>query len=249
MIGIFNVIILLSLGLHLVEFKEAINLQHHVIPKLFPYSENVQRDLDSVPLCQEEYLRAPACPLLIKDEKCSECKKMEVKVRSQLHQKRKMLTSPVHPNAPLSFVSQERLISTIQLQRKENKSLELENKALVQRLEAALSKDSVPVDEKLNGDFINIFEGIPEGKVPPFMKLFWEEQQKYLRTKHKSQLRYHPTVIKFCLSVAAKSSSAYDQLRLDKDGSGVLILPSQKTLRSYRNYIKPKQGMFYINSL
>ena len=47
------------------------------------------------------------------------------------------------------------------------------------------------------------------------MKLSWQEQQKYLHTKHKSQIRYHPTIIKYCLSTAEKSSSAYEPLRLD----------------------------------
>ena len=75
------------------------------------------------------------------------------------------------------------------------------------------------------------------------MRLFWTEQQKYLRTNNKSQLRYHPDIIKFCLSISAKSSSAYNQLKLDdKDGSGILVLPSQRTLRNYRNYIKPQTG-------
>ena len=73
------------------------------------------------------------------------------------------------------------------------------------------------------------------------MKLFWEEQQKYLRTTIKSQIRYHPAIIKYCLSIAAKSSAAYEQLKLDeKDGSGILLLPSQRTLRKYRNYITPQ---------
>lgn len=75
------------------------------------------------------------------------------------------------------------------------------------------------------------------------MRLFWSEQKRYIRTRNKKQIRYHPATIKFCLSIIAKSSSAYEQMRLDsKDGSGVLVLPSQRTLRNYRNYIKPQQG-------
>lgn len=105
------------------------------------------------------------------------------------------------------------------------------------------------VEKEVDDALVDIFQGIPEGKVPPFMKLFWQEQLKYLHTEHKGQLRYHPAVIKYCLSIAAKSASAYEQLRVDsKDGSGVLILPSQRTLRSYKNYIRPKQGKNYFKS-
>ena len=45
-------------------------------------------------------------------------------------------------------------------------------------------------------------------------------------------------IIRFCLSLAAKSSSCNEELR----NSGILILPSQRTLRDYRNYIKPHVG-------
>ena len=40
-----------------------------------------------------------------------------------------------------------------------------------------------------------------------------------------------------------KSPSAYQHLRYDeKEGTGVLVLPSQRTLRDYRNFIRPKRG-------
>ena len=212
-----------------------------MVSKQFDFKQFTPSD---VPLSQKEFLRSPQCPLLIDGDKCQQCAKKEVKLRAKSKQKRKALVSPVQPNAPLSFVSPTRLVSTVHSQRAENKSLRLENAAINKRLKEALSKNTVAVDTNLNDDLVNIFKGIPDQKLPPFMKLFWEEQQKYLRTKDKSQLRYHPAIIKFCLSIAAKSSAAYDQLRLNtNDGSGVLILPSQRTLRSYRNYIKPKQGM------
>ena len=45
----------------------------------------------------------------------------------------------------------------------------------------------------------------------PFMKLFWDQQQKCFSSQKKA-LCYHPTIIRFSLSVAAKSASAYDEL-------------------------------------
>ena len=46
-------------------------------------------------------------------------------------------------------------------------------------------------------------------------------------------------IIKVCLALAAKSSSAYSELRYDSEkGSGILVLPSLSTLRDYRNYIR-----------
>ena len=207
-----------------------------MVPKAFQFCSMTDFD---VPLCQKEYLRSPYCPSLIIEEKCIACMKMEVQIRAEFNQKRRVLSSPIQPNAPLKFVSPDRLRSTVQSQRQEKKELKKKNELLNVKLQNALSKDSVPVDDAFNKDLMDIFKGIDEKKVPPFMKLFWSEQQKYLQTKDKSQLRYHPAIIKFCLSIAAKSSSVYEQLRLDSDGSGVLIFSSQRTLRNYRNYIKP----------
>uniref|UniRef100_A0A7M5WX04 THAP-type domain-containing protein n=1 Tax=Clytia hemisphaerica TaxID=252671 RepID=A0A7M5WX04_9CNID len=227
----------------LVEFKEAVNLQHHMVQKAFDFRDNPPENLET-PLHQEEYLRSMQCQILIENAgKCTHCHKMEIKLRSQLNTKKNSLKSPLHPNAPLSFVSPDKLVETVKLQRVENKALMKETKILRERLEAAIEKNSMDVTDDLNNDLIDIFKGIPEDKVPPFMRLFWEEQQKYIRAKTKSQIRYHPAIIKFCLSIASKSPAAYEQLRLnDKDGTGVMVLPSQRTLRDYRNYIKPKQG-------
>ena len=59
------------------------------------------------------------------------------------------------------------------------------------------------------------------------MKLFWDEQQKYIQASCSSSVKYHPMVIKYCLNVAAKSSSAYSDLHYDsKTGNGILVLPS-----------------------
>ena len=49
--------------------------------------------------------------------------------------------------------------------------------------------------------------------------------------------------IKFCLNLAAKSSSAYRDLRYDiTTGTGIIALPSLRILRNYKYYIKPKRG-------
>ena len=75
------------------------------------------------------------------------------------------------------------------------------------------------------------------------MKLIWEEQQKYIKSSSYSSARYHPMIIRFCLSLAAKSPSALSDLRYDgKTNTGVLVLLSLKTLRDYKNYIRPQRG-------
>ena len=78
--------------------------------------------------------------------------------------------------------------------------------------------------------------------MPPFMKLFWEEQQKYISSS-KTGVHYYPMMIRYCLDLPAKSPAVYEEIRYNEDtNSGFLILPSRRCLRDYKNYIRPQQG-------
>ena len=131
--------------------------------------------------------------------------------------------------------SPERLKLTIQQHRLECKQL----KERIDEMQRSITEKSQPVYSELSKDFVKIFSERKED-VPPFMKLFWEEQQKYLSASNSKSVRYHPQIIKFCLSLAAKSSSTYSDIRYDK--SSGLVLPSLRTLRDYENYIRPQRG-------
>ena len=105
-------------------------------------------------------------------------------------------------------------------------------------MKKALDNNSHIVNPELSTDFQKLFSQFNEKDVPPSMKLFWHEQQIYITLSSPSCIRYHPMILKFCLNLAAKSSSAYKDLRYDnKTGTGVLVLPSRRTLRDYKNYI------------
>ena len=52
--------------------------------------------------------------------------------------------------------------------------------------------------------------------------------------------KFHPMLIKFCLSMSQKSVSSYDELR--NTFGDVIKLPSRRTLRDYRNWIHPTIG-------
>ena len=44
-----------------------------------------------------------------------------------------------------------------------------------------------------------------------FMRLFWEEQQKYIQSSP-NNIKYHTMIIRYCLSLASKSEAAYDDI-------------------------------------
>ena len=97
-----------------------------------------------------------------------------------------------------------------------------------------INEKGVELNSDLSSDIQQIMNENQE-KMTPFMKLFWEQQCKGFASK---SMRYHPMIIRFCLSLASKSASAYDELRSSK----VLVLPSRRTLRDYKNAIKPRAG-------
>ncbi len=107
----------------------------------------------------------------------------------------------------------------------------------------ATSESGVQLDEETHDDMVSMMETSsrdvesthPEGS---FQRIFWEEQRKAVRCKDPRQIRWHPLIIKWCLYLRHRSSGAYETLR----NSGVLKLPSQRTLRDYTHYIQAHVG-------
>lgn len=76
-------------------------------------------------------------------------------------------------------------------------------------------------------------------KKDSFQFLFWKQQFNALKTANPRSLRWHPLIIKWCLFLHHKSSGAYKTLR----ESGILVLPSERTLRDYRHFAPAKVGL------
>ena len=212
-------------GVYVVEQKQAINVERQVIQKKIFYQKYLESDHSDRKHTQE-FLRSSTCEMLLKDfvnEVCQECFAS---------------LEPAKLKAPVSITSQERLVLTLKQQRLKNK--ELEGNLAKMRLE--IEKSGQRINETLENDLISSYSKEHGNSIPSFMKLFWDELQKYLRTS-KTERRYHPMIIKYCLNLAAKSTAAYSELSYDSaTGSGVLVLPSLRTLRDYRNYFKPTRG-------
>ena len=103
-------------------------------------------------------------------------------------------------------------------------------------MKTAIDKQGIDADQELANDFDTIFTY--SNNVTPFMKLFWQQQNELRKKGGGRNARYHPMIIRYCLSLLMQSRSAYEVLR----NSGVLILPSTRTLRDYKKFINPKCG-------
>ena len=149
---------------------------------------------------------------------------------SEANRKKANLDQPVKLYAPVTRTNPVKLKLALQEHRLQYKQLESE----LAITRTALELNSEKVSPELGADFVSLFSGCDQKDVPPFMKLFGEEKQKYVQSSSKSSIRYHPMIIKYCLNLA--------ESHLQHTGSGILVLPSLRTLRDYKNYIKPTRG-------
>jgi len=103
--------------------------------------------------------------------------------------------------------------------------------------------NNVVLDSNLNSDLASVMkertekvhQECPEGS---FRRVFWDQQLKSAKVKNPKQMRWHPAVIKWCLHLKYISSGCYHAVR----SSGLLCLPSERTLRDYSNWIRPGVG-------
>ena len=136
------------------------------------------------------------------------------------------MKTPAKLNAPISKTSPGRLKLALQQQRLKCQQLQEE----LQQMRTELSTNAVPVDNELNNDLLTILDN-NESEITLFMKLFWKEQRKMLYAS-RTGVRYHPMIVRYCLSVHSKSDSAYQEWRssLGKKERGFLRLPSARRL-------------------
>ena len=201
----------------------------HSVPKLYDPLFN-----EALLFSSYEVYRHADCTLLVnKTEICEICNSVEKLASKVSIAKIKRLRIPAKPKAPVSLTSPDRIKLTLQDQRL--KCAQFQRK--IDDMTIELKKSSFSVDHELSGDLIQIFSNADRSNVTDFMNLFWQQQQKLFSSSAKG-VRFHPMIIRFCLSLAAKSASCYEELR----NSGILKLPSQRTLRDYRNFVKPKPG-------
>ena len=112
-------------------------------------------------------------------------------------------------------------------------------KSEIQNVQHEISKSYMKGDDGLKADLIKIMSNVDKSELRPFMEFFWEKQKclnVFWTTTH-----YHPMIIRYCSALQAKSAAAYNEIPYEKTGTGFVVLPSQRRLRDYKNYIHPKQ--------
>ena len=104
-----------------------------------------------------------------------------------------------------------------------------------------IQSHGVELDACTSNDMLSIMEANKEkaeGNNNQFCRLFWEQQLKAQSVKGKQGMRWHPAIIRWCLYLHHRSSGAYSTLQ----NSGVVAMPSERTLRDYRHFNMSTSG-------
>jgi hypothetical protein len=184
----------------------------------------------------KHYLRPKSCYIIFslpsENSQCKNCSDFERKFYKQLSQKKQTVVVPAKKNAPLKKTHPSKILLALREKRLECRKLT----ETIEKMKHEIVSKSVVVSSSISDEVLQIMS-LDDNKISPFVKMLWEQQKKHF-SNPTSKMRYHPMIIRFCLSLAMKSASAYDELRSAK----ILKFPSLRTLRDYKNAIKPCVG-------
>ncbi|XP_070562112.1 uncharacterized protein [Ptychodera flava] len=189
-------------------------------------------------------VRSTKCTMLTDNKRCAECTKYRGNLRALVAKRReKDEVNLSCSNSRVNF----RYLTKPQLQERAanlRKDMDVVKRSLTRAAKRLIIEDGIEIDKPTQCDIKDIMEECTDNvvkayKEDSFQRLFWEEQLRYAKCTDSRQMRWHPTIIRWCLFLKFKSSACYDALRK----SGFVKLPSQRTLSDYSNYIKPKVGL------
>ena len=187
------------------------------------------------------------CCMLVSNGCCSSCK--QYKNNSLVRQLKRLTDNKENDPSCTSSHINYRFLSTAQKDerlkklhselRSKTRRLQLLQKAIAQTYEC----DTISLDEDLSDD-LSVLMKQYASKVnethhkDTFQHLFWKQQLDAIMKKDRRSIRWHPLIIKWCLYLHHRSSGAYKSLR----ESGIIALPSGRTLRDYRHFAPAKSG-------
>ena len=114
---------------------------------------------------------------------------------------------------------------------------------LQHRLAVVIEEEGISIDENMHSDLRQIMEECAnkvtsEHPVGSLARVFWEQQLKAALCSNERQMRWHLLIVKWCLYLRHQSSSGYETMCQ----SGLISLPSQRTLRDYTHYTSTAIG-------
>ncbi|XP_077985382.1 uncharacterized protein LOC144440027 [Glandiceps talaboti] len=192
-------------------------------------ANNSKRELWKISETEVMKLRNTDCELFCKfTSYCTKCHYL----KRQLHAKRALYSScDNNKRKKLKSMDREELIETLRKEQRLCRNAEASEK---------LDDDMLEFDSNDHDDFKEMFKLIDEKELGDDMKNLLQQQKKCLSQESANAYRWHPRIIRLCLSIYARSPHVYDEL------AKVLILPSKRTLIYKKNKNPQEPGKIII---
>ena len=189
--------------------------------------------------------RSVNCERLLFNEKsecCSSCKTVKINTLYTQHSKDETTEKQSNKYTNHRWMDTDGLTERI-------KTLTIEKKALVRKV----SSYSVQITKLLERKGVQMTKGysdlcaeiMEKNTMPEFpdgspQSLLWSQQLEQLKLENKRTMRWHPLIVRWCLSIYMTSPAAYKQMASKRNK--LLILPHENTLKKYINFTKPESG-------
>lgn len=183
-----------------------------------------------------ETIRSPSCKGLVNARKwrCTECQKLYAPLRRRAAA---AASEERHVNTANKYLTEEQRLKKLQEQRAEIEKLRKKNYRLQQRMREVIEKKGVQIDSGISDDLFSIASDNPN--VSPAQSVFMQQQIKASQKKNMCGMRWHPTMIRFALSLHQTSAAAYHLIQ----NTGMIKLPSSRTLFEYSHAYPVEEGL------
>ena len=174
--------------------------------------------------------------------RCRICKQYRNVLRSDLHRLLKQQQQPRSESCEASshtnyrYLSEEEKNQRMKNLHEEVRSKERQIQYLRKKIDNVIMEEGVKVDSNMHSDLLKIMNKHDplreDASDTKFKEFFWEQQLKAASLRDSRSMRWHPAMIRWCLYLHHRSSGCYSTLR----NSGVIRLPSERTLKDYKHF-------------
>ena len=191
-------------------------------------------------------IRAVKCMLLCKRLRCQSCSAYRGSLRKKKWREAKEVRSAslISSKKNHSQMTKEELIAKLAERTSQAKSLTTANEKMACQIDKLIVSNGHVLNDVGNTDMLGLMNEcdaqVRKDWSDPnsFQRLFWEQQLQYNKAKSKTSMRWHPTMLRWCMYLKSKSSKAYEAM----SQSGFISLPSARTLFDYTHYIPSRCG-------
>ena len=171
-----------------------------------------------------ETVRVSSCHMLVTSGKCPACTAYRPSLRKMYSRwKEKKRASPTKlvstsSKTNIRYLRTPEQQKRVALMRSRIESAEQKVRRLKKKIENSVATRGISVGDDLHEDLTTIVQEqhpsiCDQFKEGTFQRLLWDQQREAMMKSDPRQMRWHPTMVKWCLNIKLHSTRTYEALR------------------------------------